>query len=117
MFHFWQSLSIEISLKCKRQREYTIDKRHGCELRDSLNFAHSQKISFIRRQAYSLFDLASALASNNLWERHLGAAGVHRTSASGCVPTGPTTHTLIAYCDMLILKAKNGRAVEVHTVS
>jgi hypothetical protein len=71
----------------------------------------------IRRQAYSLFDLASALASNNLRERHLGAAGVHRTSASGCVPTGPTTHTLIAYCDMLILKAKNGRAVVEHTVS
>jgi hypothetical protein len=29
---------------------------------------------------------------------------VYRTSASGCVPTGPTTHTRIAYCDKLILK-------------
>jgi hypothetical protein len=89
----------------------------GASCVTALNFANSQKISFIRRQAYSLFDLASALASNNLWERHLGAAGVHRTSASGCVPTGPTTHTLIAYCDILRLKAKDGRAVEGHTVS
>jgi hypothetical protein len=50
-------------------------KRHGFELRDSLNFAHIQKISFIRCQGYSLFDVASALASNNLWERRLGPPG------------------------------------------
>src|ERR1700681_1578386 len=42
---------------------------------------------------------------------------VHRTSASGCVPTGPATHTLIAYCDRLILKAKDGGTDEVHTLS
>lgn len=44
-------------------------------MRDSFNFAHSQKIVFIRSQAYSLFDLASPLSSNNLWELHLGPLG------------------------------------------
>jgi hypothetical protein len=41
---------------------------------------------------------------------------VHRTSASGCVPTGPTTHTLIAYCDRL-WEATDGGADDVHTLS
>jgi putative SOS response-associated peptidase YedK len=50
----------DLWLDHKRQRKYTIDKRLGCELRDSLNSAHGQKIRFIRFQAYSLFDLASA---------------------------------------------------------
>src|SRR2546429_9954776 len=49
---------------------------------------------------------------NDIWGH-----GVHRTSASGSVPTGPTTHTLIAYCDRLILKAKDDGTDEVHTLS
>src|ERR1700674_3913104 len=47
----------------------------------------------------------------------LGATGFIGTSASGSVQTGQTPHTLIAYCDRLILKAKYGGTDEVHTLS
>jgi hypothetical protein len=41
----------------------------------------------------------------------------HRASASGGVPTGPTTHTRIAYCDRLISKAEDGGTDEAHTLA
>jgi hypothetical protein len=63
--------------------------------------------------AFRATDKLSANRRNRLLSRHLLAidrwlqyckkttnvhrAFLHRASASGCVPTGPTTHTLIAY--------------------
>jgi hypothetical protein len=98
-------------LNRKRQRKCTIDKRLGCELRDSLNFAYSQKIRFVFKP------IACATYHQcgppQFVETALGHR-VHRTGASGCVPTGPTTHTLIAYCDKLILNTEEGGADDVH---
>src|SRR5207245_3929574 len=40
-----------------------------------------------------------------------------RAVGTGCVPTGPTTHTLAAYSDRLILKTKDGVTCDVQTSS
>jgi hypothetical protein len=40
-----------------------------------LQFHPQRKIRFIRSLAHSLFDSASAQASNNLWDRHVGPPG------------------------------------------
>jgi hypothetical protein len=88
----------------------------SCELRDSLNSAT------VKRSASFVFGRIACSASR--LQRPPTTCGngtcghrIHGTSLIGCVPTGPTTHTLIAYWDRLILKAKDGGTEALHTLS
>src|SRR5208282_920510 len=54
-----------------------------------------------RQRKYTIDRLTNVLAASCL-------TAAHRTRASGCVPTGPTTHARIAYCDKVMLKPERG---------
>src|SRR5208282_3141372 len=63
-----------------------------------------------RQRKYTIDRLTNVLAASCL-------TAAHRTRASGCVPTGPTTHARIAYCDKVMLKPERGGSDEAQTLS